>query len=278
MTGRQCLLDSGSQISLWPASANPNRTRSNLRLIAANGTPIKAFGTVRKQIKIGQKFYSFVFVIAEIAKPILGIDFLQKYKMSLDLANRQLLHSGTATPFSSTSGSLPVSGVNVVRGFISMAEQLLAQFPEITDVARATRSLQHGVECHIRTNGPPIKTPPRRLTPEKLRTAQQYFQLMCASGICRRSSSPWSSGLHMVAKKDHTWRPCGDFRRLNEATVRDSYPLPYLHDFSSRLTGSVIFSKIDLVKGYHQIPVRASQRRRLPHRLVCWNSSGCLLV
>ena len=79
---------------------------------------------------------------------------------------------------------------------------------------------------------------------------------MCAAGICRRSSSPWSSGLHLVPKKDGTWRPCSDFRHLNQATVHDAYPIPHLHDFSSRLAGNVIFSKVDLAKGYHQIPVR----------------------
>ena len=80
---------------------------------------------------------------------------------------------------------------------------------------------------------------------------------MCAAGICRRSGSPWSSGLHMVPKKDSTWRPCGDYRRLNNATTRDLYPIPHLHDFSAKLAGSKDFSKVDLVKGYHQIPVRA---------------------
>ena len=60
----------------------------------------------------------------------------------------------------------------------------------------------------------------------------------------------------MVLKKDQTWEPCGDFRRLNHTMIQDSYMIPPLHDFSSRLDGSTIFSKIDLVKGYHQIPVR----------------------
>ena len=78
---------------------------------------------------------------------------------------------------------------------------------------------------------------------------------MCAAGICRRSNSPWSSGLHMVAKKDGTSRPCGDYRCLNERTVGDAYPIPHLHDLAIDLSGCQVFSKIDLVKGYHQVPV-----------------------
>ena len=74
-------------------------------------------------------------------------------------------------------------------------------------------------------------------------------------GIVRRSDSPWSSPLHMVRKADGTWRPCGDFRRLNMVTVADSYPLPNMLDFASKAAGCTIFSKIDLRKGYHQIPV-----------------------
>ena len=77
-----------------------------------------------------------------------------------------------------------------------------------------------------------------------------------AAGICRRSDSPWSSGLHMVPKKDGTSRPCGDYGRLNDRTVRDAYPVPHIHDFVSNLAGCTIFSKMDLVKGYHQVPVR----------------------
>ena len=51
-----------------------------------------------------------------------------------------------------------------------------------------------------------------------------------------------------------TW-PCGDCRRLNEATTDDRYPLPHTQNFNSCLAGSCIFSKIDLIRGYHQIPM-----------------------
>ena len=71
-------------------------------------------------------------------------------------------------------------------------------------------------------------------------------------GIIRRSNSPWASPLHMVPKPSGGWRPCGDFRRLNNATVDDRYPLPHIQDFNG---SQEIFSKVDLVCGYHQIPV-----------------------
>ena len=132
-----------------------------------------------------------------------------------------------------------------------------AIFPEVTDVKLASTTTRHGVECFIHTTGPPVNTTPRRLTPEKLKAAKKYFEVMCAAGICRRSDSPWSSGLHMVPKKDGTIRPCGDYRRLNGRTSGDSYPIPHLHDFTSSLSGCKIFSKVDLIKGYHQIPVHA---------------------
>jgi hypothetical protein len=61
----------------------------------------------------------------------------------------------------------------------------------------------------------------------------------------------------MIRKKDGSWRPCGDYYRLNLATTHEFYPLPSILDLSNKLHGCKFFSCIDLVKGYHQIQMAA---------------------
>ena len=74
-------------------------------------------------------------------------------------------------------------------------------------------------------------------------------------GICSKASSPWASPLHMVSKSDGSWRPCGDYRRLNLITEPDHYPMPNIIDITNNIGRSRVFSKLDLLKGYFQVPV-----------------------
>ena len=58
-------------------------------------------------------------------------------------------------------------------------------------------------------------------------------------------------------KRQGLWRPCGDYRGLNVVTRDDRYPLPHIHDFNAKLAGQSLFSVVDLVCGFHQIPMAA---------------------
>ncbi|GFX11995.1 retrovirus-related Pol polyprotein from transposon opus [Trichonephila clavipes] len=99
-------------------------------------------------------------------------------------------------------------------------------------------------------------------SPTMNKSPQSNFSLFAANntkipayGIIRPSKSPWSSPLHVVPKSDSTVRPVGDYRQLNSVTEFDSYPMPYLNDFAHALHGKKIFSKIDIFKAFHQIPI-----------------------
>ena len=59
----------------------------------------------------------------------------------------------------------------------------------------------------------------------------------------------------MVPKADGSWHPFGDYPRLNNATTPDKYPLPNISEFSARLAGCTIYSKLDLVKGCYKVPM-----------------------
>ncbi len=146
---------------------------------------------------------------------------------------------------------------NIIVAVLPYA-QLLADFPQVVNQSKVLPTPSTEVEHHISTTGPPISSKFRRLDSVKLAAAKKEFYQMEKDGIVRRSDSPWSSPLHMVMKPDGSWRPCGDYRRLNLVTTKDSYPLPNMADFAERLEGCVIFSKVDLRNGYHQIRMHAA--------------------
>jgi hypothetical protein len=139
---------------------------------------------------------------------------------------------------------------------------LLAEFPEVVNVAKSLLAVKHNVAHFIWTSGPPIASRFQRLESAKLEAAHKEFEAMEKDGVIERSASPWASPLHMVPKKDGMWRPCGDFRRLNLVTEPNVYPLPNMLDFSNRLSGCTVFSKIDLRKGYWQVTVRPEDRKK----------------
>ena len=85
---------------------------------------------------------------------------------------------------------------------------------------------------------------------------------MLKSGIISPSSGPWASPIVLVKKKDGSTRFCVDYRKLNDVTLKDAYPLPRIDDSLDALEGSTWFSSLDLASGYWQVEMSPSDKEK----------------
>lgn len=87
----------------------------------------------------------------------------------------------------------------------------------------------------------PIKDAPRKIPPFKRHIIEEEIQKLEEKGLIEKSDSPWSSQFVWVMKKDVTWCVCVDYRKLNNKTVKDAYPLPMIQNNLDSLAGSKWF-------------------------------------
>ena len=114
----------------------------------------------------------------------------------------------------------------------------------------------------VTTDGPPVAVRPRR-TPYHLRDeVRRQVASMEARGIIRPSVSPWSAPILMVKKADNTYRFAVDYRALNERTVDEVAYLPTVKECLDSLSGSSLFSTLDLNSAYWQVPVADADREK----------------
>ena len=259
-----------------PTLAQRLQGHSDLQLQAANGSRIKCYGVRQMPIHLPGRRLSFPITIADVKQPILGADFLAKNYLAPNHRDGTLidLKDMSTIQVNFEKKDEPIRVNHVAHATNPYYKLLDNKFPELSNPSFRVKEVDHGVFHYIPTEGPPVQARARKLDPEKLAVAKAEIDKLVELGVCERGKSDWSSPLLVTTKPCNSpctcesqkpcggWRVCGDYRRLNTLTTDDRYPVRNLQDFNSDLRGKTIFSKVDLLKGYHQIPVNPSDVKK----------------
>lgn len=251
-------MDTGADVSVVPYYNYSSYERDpDFTLTAANGSSIATYGRRVLELQLGlPRLFRYHFILANVTVPIIGADFLHKFGLLPDIKNRKLIDNDTKTYVNAilaVNCRIPSPKLYVINNEYGL---ILKDYPSLVTPPDFNVKVKHNITHRIYTTGPLPYSKPRRLPYERLELAKSEFQYMLDVGICRHSQSSTSSPLMLAVKKDTTdIRPCGDYRKLNSITIPDRYPMQHIHDFNSKIHGCKIFSKIDIVRAYHHIPV-----------------------
>lgn len=154
--------------------------------------------------------------------------------------------------------------------FEGLAEQEVEQASHLLNKYRSLFSVSEGdIGCSSLitheipvVDDRPVRQPYRRIPPSQYESVRAHIQQLLDSKVIRESSSPYSSPIVLVQKKDGTIRMCVDYRQLNAKTRKDAYPLPRIEESLDALTGAMWFSTLDLASGYNQVQVAEADKAK----------------
>ena len=152
---------------------------------------------------------------------------------------------------------------NLTNEELLKARNLLLRYKDVfsahdSDIGR-TSVVQHEIDTGDVT---PIRQRPRRVPVAREKEVEDMIEEMKRDRVIEPSTSPWCSPVVLVKKKDGTTRFCVDYRRLNDVTKKDSYPLPRIDDTLDTLNGMNWFSTLDLKSGYWQVEIKDKDKEK----------------
>ena len=248
-----------------------------------------------------EKLHDFVVVKDLITAVILGTDFLQLHGLVLDFTTTPVTVAPSKLSANQESAppikpiwtaerlfktkKCPVASIRETMEDANqeMTEECAipkfgsppkVEFPEIIktcfvtvvdkfkDLFVTTPGTTSLASHRITTAGTPVRVPSRRIPVHFREEVEVQIQQLLEKGIITESSSPCLAPAVYVRKKTGDIRLCVDYRELNKKTTKDAYPLSLIDDVQYQLSGSAVFSKLDLQSGYWQLPVDPNDREK----------------
>ena len=278
-------IDTGADVSILPANHYLPTQRKKLLFQAANGEPLVISGTRQVELTLGKWCGKHVFYIGEVAEPLLGIDFLSKHGATVDASTSPIrVHFPEPTVATVDDDSMSSNDEEGLESIVASAVQpyvvgqdlFNANAPDTKSESKMSLTIvgkwvklfeglgrTHVVEHHIDTGtASPIRLPSYRVPHHLLEKARDQVQQMIRDGVVEKSSSEWSSPIILIRKSSGDIRVVIDFRKLNNVSKKDAYPMPRIDNLLDSLGGSSVFSTLDCKSGYYQIPLTPESKEK----------------
>ena len=159
--------------------------------------------------------------------------------------------------------NIDIGNDNIGGGERQRIRELLQEYKDVfsqhENDLRRTNLIQHSIEI---VGEKLRRCEPRALNPNMRKEFEKQVKDMLKNDLIQSSTSKYASPVVLVKKKDGSIRFCCDFRKLNAASRRDSYPLPRISEFISTLAGVKVFFTLDLKSGYYQIDMKPEDREK----------------
>ena len=142
-------------------------------------------------------------------------------------------------------------------------QELLQQYADVFQTPKQlppSRVYDHTIP--LLPTAVPVNSKPYRYSPQHKDEIERHVKEMLQAGIVVPSSSPFASPVLLIQKKDGSWHFCVDYRRLNELTIKNKFPMPIMEEILEELAGSTYFTKLDMCSDYHQVRMRPEDEHK----------------
>lgn len=268
------LLDSGSHLSILGIGALKLIKKcgleifpSEVSLTTANGERLKVIGSVNLPITFNNrtKLIEVLIVPALRRRILLGMNFWKGFEIRPIVGKTSVeeICSEENNDIDLDTDSVEAEEVDLSQEQKSKLSEVKSRFKVAVEGELGTTSwINHRIELTEETKKlPPVRINPFPSSPKRQEQVNLALDEMLRSNIIEKSYSDWALRLVPVDKPDGTVRLCLDARKLNERTVRDSYPLPHADRILSRLGSAKYISTIDLSKAFLQVPLHPRSKK-----------------
>ncbi|KAM9980171.1 hypothetical protein ACTFIZ_010232 [Dictyostelium cf. discoideum] len=268
------LIDTGSSLTIiWESIAKKLNLKIETKHFSANSASnneIKIIGNCKSTISLGKAFTE---VWVNIVKDgdtsidcIFGVDTIVGMNLIIDCKEMIIknleFNVGTKLSVRDSKQTVCKIDLDLLKSVSDPMAELLIKNESIFENKLSNPGSLLNVEHSIKLTDEtvPVYTPPYKTSPADKEFIEEYIKDALEKGIIEKSNSSQYGSPIVLSRKKEKVRFCVNYKKLNNLTIKDRYPLPLISDCWYYLKDATVFSKIDLTSGYYQIKMKEEDR------------------